>query len=99
MSTYVNLSIFRIIQDIYSRLIEDNSDELTRPTSPLRSECFLMLNDLKSSVLSGKTGYLRNIIDNGPDIDIWDKLLPSLPDDQRNWLKAPWLISEYYFCK
>ena len=40
----------RIIDDIYSRIIEDNTGELTQPTSPLRSECFLVLNDLKSSV-------------------------------------------------
>lgn len=40
----------RIIDDIFNRIIEDNTDELTQPTSSLRSECFLVLNDLKSSV-------------------------------------------------
>jgi hypothetical protein len=89
----------RIVDDILSRIIDDNTDELTQPTSPLRSECFLVLNDLKSSVECGTSGYLRGIYDNGPDKQVWDEILSSIPENERNWLDAPWVISEFYFCK
>lgn len=86
----------RVITDILKRLVEDNSDELTRPTSPLRSECLLQINDLKSSLECGKTGYLRGLSDKGPDVATWDKILATLTDDERNWLDAPWVLSEFY---
>ena len=57
----------RIIDDIWNRIVEDNTDELTQPTSKLRSECFLVLNDLKSSLECGTSGYLRGIYDDGLD--------------------------------
>ena len=86
----------RVITDILRRIVDDNADELTRPTSPLRSECLLQLNDLKSSLECGKTGYLRGLSDKGPDLAAWDKILSTLSDDERNWLDAPWVISEFY---
>ena len=89
----------RIIDDIYKRLLDDNNEELTRPTSPLRSECFLILSDLKSSVECGQGGYLRGIYDGGPDIETWNVILNAIQDSQRNWLDAPWVVSEFYFCK
>ena len=86
----------RVVEDILPRIIEDNSDELTQPTSPLRSECLLFLNDLKSSLECGKGGYLRGLSDKGPDLLVWDKILATIPDDERNWLDAPWVITEFY---
>ena len=86
----------RVITDILKRLVDDNADELTRPTSPLRSECLLQINDLKSSLECGKTGYMRGLSDKGPDVATWDKILATLSDDERNWLDAPWVISEFY---
>eukprot|EP01035_Chromulina_nebulosa_P017981 gene17981-23613_t len=88
---------YRISNDIFPRLIKDNEDELTRPTSSLRSECLLQLNDLKSNLDSGKYGYLLGINDSGPDIDYWSQTLNSIPDNERNWLDAPWIITEFYF--
>ena len=79
--------------------MEDNSEELTRPSSSLRAECFLLLNDLKASVLSGTSGYLRGVYDEGHDVETWNKILSSIPENERNWLDAPWLITEFYFCK
>jgi len=87
----------RIVADILPRIIEDNSDELTQPSSPLRSECLLQLRDLESSLLCGKNGYLRGLADKGPDLILWDKILASIPDDERNWLNAPWVVTEFYF--
>jgi len=86
----------RVITDILGRIVEDNTDELTRPTSPLRSECLLMLNDLKSSLEAGRGGYLRGLSDTGPDLAEWDRILSSMKEDERNWLDAPWVISEFY---
>ena len=86
----------RVITDILRRIIDDNSDELTKPTSPLRSECLLLLNDLKSSLECGRGGFLRGLSDKGPDLLAWDKILATIPDDERNWLDAPWVISEFY---
>ena len=86
----------RVVKDILSRIVDDNSDELTRPTSPLRSECLLQLNDLKSSLEAGTSGYLRGLSDTGPDLLAWDKILSGLKEDERNWLNAPWVISEFY---
>lgn len=86
----------RVITDIIPRIIDDNSIELTKPTSSLRSECLLQLNDLIESLKCGKSGYLRGIADSGPDLKIWDNILNSIPSDDRNWLDAPWVISEFY---
>lgn len=55
----------RIHENILPRIIEDNSEELTYPSSPLRSECLLLLNDLKASLECGKSGVLRGIVDSG----------------------------------
>ena len=87
----------RIITDIMERIIADNAEELTKPSSPLRSECLLQLNDLRSSLECGKVGYLRGLSDKGPDLLEWDRILSSLKDEERNWLDAPWVISEFYF--
>lgn len=86
----------RVITDIMRRIIEDNESELVKPTSPLRSECFLLLNDLKSSLECGRTGFLRGLSDNGPDVTEWDRILSTLPEEERNWLDAPWVITEFY---
>lgn len=87
----------RVVSDILKRIIDDNSEELIKPTAPQRSECLLQLNDLRSSLECGKTGYLRGLSDSGPDLLIWDRLLATIQEDERNWLDAPWLISEFYF--
>jgi len=86
----------RVVTDIIPRIIDDNSIELTKPTSSLRSECLLQLNDLIESLKCGKSGYLRGIADSGPDLKEWDNILNSIPSDDRNWLDAPWVISEFY---
>eukprot|EP00607_Mallomonas_marina_P005148 CAMPEP_0182429444 /NCGR_PEP_ID=MMETSP1167-20130531/28964_1 /TAXON_ID=2988 /ORGANISM="Mallomonas Sp, Strain CCMP3275" /LENGTH=407 /DNA_ID=CAMNT_0024613153 /DNA_START=169 /DNA_END=1392 /DNA_ORIENTATION=+ len=87
----------RIKDEIIPRIIEDNSEELLKPTSPLRSEAFMMLNDLKSSLEFGRSAFLRGISDSGPDLDVWDEILFSVPNEERNWLDSPWIISEFYF--
>ena len=86
----------RVVSEIIPRIIDDNSIELTRPTSSLRSECLLQINDLIASLNAGKTGYLRGISDSGPDVKEWDNILKLIPDNERNWLDAPWVISEFY---
>lgn len=87
----------RIATDIFPRIIEDNEQELTFPTSPLRSECFGELNDFLSNLKSGQSGYLMNIYDTGPDVNYWYNTLEQIPDVERNWLDAPWIITEFYF--
>jgi hypothetical protein len=43
-------------------------------------------------------GFLRDIDDDlGPDVRHWNDILRSIPESQRNWLDAPWLIGEFYF--
>jgi len=87
----------RIYKDILPRIIDDNSEELTSPSSPLRSECLLLLRDLESSLQCGNTGYLRGLTDSGPDVEQWNSILYSIPEDERNWIYAPWIIAEFYF--
>lgn len=86
----------RVHEDIIPRIINDNSDELTKPSSPHRAECLLVINDLISSLQAGESGYLRGIADAGPDCDLWAEILRSIPDEKRNWRKAPWIVSEFY---
>lgn len=40
---------------------------------------------------------MSGISDTGPDLLYWDDVLNKLPYDERNWLDAPWIITEYYF--
>ncbi len=89
----------RVNDDILERIIDDNAEELTYPTSEYRSECLLSLNDLRNSLKCGKSGYLRPIIGdkNAPDLVEWQRILSTVPDNERNWLDCPWLISEFYF--
>lgn len=87
----------RIKEEIFPRIIADNEAELTRPSSPLRAECLLSLNDLLASLSCGRSGKLRPLIDGGEDSPLWEELLFSIPEEQRNWLDAPWLVTEFYF--
>eukprot|EP01035_Chromulina_nebulosa_P028171 gene28171-37148_t len=87
----------RILEDILPRIIEDNKDELTRPSSFHRSECLLQIRDLESSLACGTGGYLRGISDKGPDLQQWDEILAAINSDSRNWLNAPWIVTEFYF--
>ena len=57
----------------------------------------MQLNDLRSSLDSGKSGYLRDLIDNGPDDETWRKILRTQREEERNWLDADWIVSEFYF--
>ena len=86
----------RVSEEIIPRIINDNEAELSRPTSPHRSECLLVLNDLRSSLESGSTGFLRGLADTGPDIALWDSILRDIPEEKRNWLEAPWVVTEFY---
>ena len=87
----------RVLENILPRIIEDNADMLGQPNNALFAESFLLLNDLKSSLECGRTGFLRPIVDAGPDQDEWNKILGAIPEAERNWLDAPWVISEFYF--
>ena len=40
---------------------------------------------------------MRPICDSGPDVDEWNAILEAIPENDRNWLDAPWVISEFYF--
>jgi hypothetical protein len=86
----------RVVEEIIPRVIADNEEELTRPTSSHRSECLLQLNDLISSLKAGSTGILRGIADEGSDVNLWNDIVFNIPEDKRNWLNAPWLITEFY---
>ena len=87
----------RILADILPRIIEDNAEELTQPSHPANSEAFLLINDLKSSLECGEGGILRGLADKGPDLAAWDAILRDVPEERRNWLQAPWVVSEFYF--
>ena len=86
----------RVLKEIIPRIIHDNEAELSRPTSTHRSKCLLMLNDLISSLDSGSTGFLRSLADTGPDCQLWDNILRDIPEEKRNWLQAPWIVTEFY---
>ena len=60
-----------IVNIIDNSIIEDNKDELTRPSSIHRSECLLQIRDLESSLACGAGGFLRGISDKGPDLQQW----------------------------
>lgn len=87
----------RIARDIFPRLIEDNADRLNNPMSVSTADSFAQLNDLKSSLEAGTSGYLRDIVDNGPDVEEWRRILATQPEDSRNWLDADWIVAEFYF--
>lgn len=87
----------RVHENILPRIIEDNAEMLGQPSNALLAETFLLLNDLKSSLQCGKSGFLRPIVDAGPDQEEWNQILESVPESERNWLDAPWVISEFYF--
>jgi len=84
----------RVVDDILPRIMKDNNDECTNPTSPERSECLLKMEDLISSLRCQENGFLRTIKDVGPDCDYWDSVLSDIPEGERNWLKAPWVYIE-----
>lgn len=86
----------RILEDIIPRILEDNVGELTQPSHPANSEVLLLLNDLKSSLECGEGGILRGLADKGPDLAVWDEILKAIPEEKRNWLQAPWVVSEFY---
>ncbi len=86
----------RVVEEIIPRIINDNTDELTKPSSSHRSECLLVINDLISSLKAGEGGYLRGIADAGSDCDTWADILRTIPDERRNWRQAPWIVSEFY---
>ncbi|RYH15262.1 protein-glutamate O-methyltransferase family protein [archaeon] len=87
----------RILEDILPRIIEDNRDEMTKEASVLGPNCLIQLTELRDSLTCGTNGYLRSLNDNGPDQGVWNSILLQIPDSQRNWLQAPWLIAEFYF--
>lgn len=87
----------RVSADIFPRLIADNADRLNSPVSASTADSFLQLNDLRSSLDCGRSGYLREIIDGGPDADTWRAILATQSEDERNWLDADWVVAEFYF--
>ena len=87
----------RFLAEIFPRIIEDNADELTQPSHPANSEVLLLLNDLKSSLECGAGGVLRGLAEKVcPDTAVWDEILQGIAEDKRNWLDAPWIVSEFY---
>lgn len=87
----------RVSADIFPRLVADNAHQLNNPTTTSTADSFMQLNDLKSSLDCGTTGYLRDIIDGGPDVDTWREILATQSESDRNWLDADWIVSEFYF--
>jgi hypothetical protein len=87
----------RFLAEIFPRILDDNAPELTQPSHPANSEVLLLLNDLKSSLECGKGGVLRGLAEKvSPDTPTWDAILRQIPEDERNWLDAPWVVSEFY---
>jgi hypothetical protein len=86
----------RVVEEIIPRIINDNADELTQPSSEHRAECLLVINDLISSLQAFGSGHLRGIADSGPDVELWQGILTGIPDEKRNWRDAPWVVSEFY---
>ena len=87
----------RFLAEIFPRILEDNVAELTQPSHPANAEVLLLLNDLKSSLECGKGGIMRGLAEKVcPDTLTWDEILRRVPEEERNWLDAPWIISEFY---
>ena len=84
------------MEEIIPRIINDNTDELTQPSSVHRAECLLVINDLISSLQAFESGFLSRIADSGPDLQLWQDVLSAIPDEKRNWRDAPWVVSEFY---
>lgn len=94
----VTPSLFRAVtfllcsKDIFPRIEKDNEEFMS--ASPTAS---CNLYKLKESLAKGAEGVLENIQDEGDDMNDWKLILESVEMSQRNWLQAPWIISEFYF--
>jgi damage-control phosphatase, subfamily III len=55
------------------------------------------LNLLRQSLELQHLGELIGFVDQGEDVQTWHEILASIPTEKRNWLEAPWIISEFYF--
>jgi hypothetical protein len=87
----------RFLAEIFPRILEDNAGELTQPSHSANSEALLLLNDLKSSLECGSQGILRGLAEKiAPDTATWDRILREIREEDRNWLDAPWIVSEFY---
>ena len=82
----------RIRNDIAARILNDNKDFLQ-----LSPTCNSTLQQLLDELSAGRQGFLRDITDDGQDCEVWHGILATLHEHERNWLDAPWLISEFYF--
>jgi uncharacterized protein with ATP-grasp and redox domains len=82
----------RIPYEIVRRIREDNIEVLRDNVCVSNS-----FNNLVEDICRGREGYLTDLDDGGDDCDQWSILLSTVPEEKRNWLDAPWLISEYYF--
>lgn len=78
----------RIVEEILPRIYRDNQQY---------KEILLKLKDFENSVRLGRDYILEDITDGEEDNEVWKDLISSIPMDERNWLDAPWLISEFYF--
>lgn len=87
----------RVPRDIMTRILADNREELDLPTATLHCNCREELTGLLASVEAGEHGRLLDITGAGPDLADWAAILAAVPEEQRNWLHAPWLIVEFYF--
>eukprot|EP01040_Poterioochromonas_malhamensis_P004448 gene4448-4768_t len=78
----------RIVEEILPRIDRDNQQH---------RGILLKLKDFENSVLLGRDYILEEITDGEEDNQVWKDLISSIPMSERNWLDAPWLISEFYF--
>ncbi len=78
----------RIVEEILPRIDRDNQQH---------RGILLKLKDFENSVRLGRDYILEEITDGEEDNQIWKDLISSIPMSERNWLDAPWLISEFYF--
>eukprot|EP00602_Paraphysomonas_sp_CaronLab_P002174 CAMPEP_0185027828 /NCGR_PEP_ID=MMETSP1103-20130426/13085_1 /TAXON_ID=36769 /ORGANISM="Paraphysomonas bandaiensis, Strain Caron Lab Isolate" /LENGTH=414 /DNA_ID=CAMNT_0027561973 /DNA_START=15 /DNA_END=1259 /DNA_ORIENTATION=- len=82
----------RIIEEIYPRIVHE-----CQSRAPEKREYLDRLAVLKSSLESGSAGSLSGFEESSVDHNEWQDILHNISCTERNWLDAPWIVSEFYF--
>jgi hypothetical protein len=89
--TWAYDTLTRRVPQGFARLYDENAEFLEKNEYVL-----LDLKELEASVRAGTGGALEGLTDNAPDNSIWQALLNSIPESERNWIDCPWLLAECY---
>ena len=83
--------------EILARVTIDNKEYLEE--NPLSQN---RLDELKLSLQQHEEGEvatsssLRPLLDSGEDVATWANIIEDIPEESRNWLDGPWIVTEFY---